>query len=521
MQRRSAALYGILGLITLLFAGFAYFVASGFRPFIFINLIVGVFLIVLWISSGWSEVGTFVGQRSTQYGANAVIYSIIFVAILIAVNYISNQHHRRLDMSAENVYSLSSQSVNVVKNLPKPLKIYGFFAGGDNPAALELYEEYAYSSPKVTFQMVDPDRNPELAERYKVSALGTTHLQYGGEDSGAGTNVSEVSEEAITNAIIRVTKSTKKTICFTDGHGEGDPDDASGENGYGTLKTALEGEGFQTKKVLLATQAAVPNDCTILAIAGPVKPLDPHELDAVGKYLGGGGRALISFRAPRPNNEVDEAGLAKLVGQWGVDAGNDIVVDQVTRLFAAPTLGVSPLVQNYGNHPITKDFKERTIFPMCRSVTPSAKPQNGETVTPLAMTSDTSWAETDIDGIFKRQEAKLDPQDKRGPIDVADALQMAQEKAGTGKETRVVVIGSTDAGDNQWVGQLYNRDFFVNSADWLSGEEDQISIRPRQLRSSRFRLTADQFTIVFILSVLLLPEMLLIAGIVVWWERRN
>jgi ABC-type uncharacterized transport system involved in gliding motility auxiliary subunit len=520
MQRRSAALYGILGLIALLFAAFAYFVAAGFRPFIFVNLIAGIFLIIMWISAGWSEVGTFVGQRSTQYGANAVIYSIIFVAILIAVNYISNQHHRRLDMSEEKVYSLSSQSVNVVKNLEKPLKMYGFFAGGENPTALELFQEYSYASPKVTYQMVDPDRNPELAERFKVSALGTVHLQYGGDEKGNGTNVTEVSEEALTNAIIRVAKSTKKTVCFTDGHGEGDPDDKTGQNGYGTLKTALEGEGYQVKKVLLATQAAVPDDCTILAIAGPVKPFDPHELDAVGKYLDAGGRALITFRAPRPNNEVDEADLVKLAGQWGVDAGNDIVVDQVTRLFAAPTLGVSPLVANYGTHPITKDFKERTIFPMCRSVTPSGKPKEGETVTPLAMTSDTSWAETDIDGIFKRQEAKLDPQDKRGPIDVADAIQTAQAKPGA-KETRIVIIGSTDAGDNQWVGQLFNRDFFVNSADWLSGEENQISIRPRQLRSSRFRLTAEQFTIVFILAVLLLPELLLIAGIVVWWERRN
>jgi ABC-type uncharacterized transport system involved in gliding motility auxiliary subunit len=503
MQRRSAALYGILGLIALLFAGFAYVVAAGFRPYIFVNLIAGVFLIILWISSGWSEVGTFVGQRSTQYGANAVIYSVIFVAILIAVNYISNQHHRRLDMSEESVYSLSGQSVQVVKNLQKPLKIYGFFAGGENPNALQLYDEYAYASPKVTFQMVDPDRNPELAERYKVSALGTTHLQYGG-DNGDGTNVNELTEEAITNAIIRVSKNTKKTICFLDGEGEADPDDASGQNGYGTLKTALEGEGFQIKKLLLATQPSVPDDCTILTIAGPVKPLDPHEVDAIGKYLDNGGRALV-----------------KLVGQWGVDAGNDIVVDQVTRLFAAPALGVSPLVQNYGAHPITRDFKERTIFPMARSVTPSAKPKEGATVTPLAMTSDTSWGETDIDGIFKRQEAKLDPADKRGPIDVADAIQAPQPKAGAGKETRIVVLGSTEAGDNQWVGQLFNRDFFVNSADWLSGQENQISIRPRQLRSSRFRLTAEQFTIVFILSVLLLPELLLIAGIVVWWERRN
>ena len=231
--------------------------------------------------------------------------------------------------------------------------------------------------------------------------------------------------------------------------GEGNPDDATEQNGYGTFKSALEGEGFEVKKLVLATQAAVPDDCTILAIIGPVKPLDAHEIDAIGKYLDEGGRALITLRAPRPNNEIDEAALIKLVGQWGVDAGNDIVVDQVTRLYAAPALGVSPLVQTYGAHPITKDFKERTIFPMARSVTPAEKPKTGMTVTPLAMTSDTSWGETDIDGIFKRQEAKLDPADKRGPIDVADAIETAARKAR--KQTRIVVVGSTDTGNNQWV----------------------------------------------------------------------
>jgi ABC-type uncharacterized transport system involved in gliding motility auxiliary subunit len=85
----------------------------------------------------------------------------------------------------------------------------------------------------------------------------------------------------------------------------------------------------------------------------------------------------------------------------------------------------------------------------------------------------------------------------------------------------MVVFGSTDFINNQHITNFFNRDFFVNSADWLAGEENSISIRPRSLRASRFRLTVDQFSIVFAFSVLLLPEMLLILGIAVWWERRN
>ncbi len=119
--------------------------------------------------------------RSARYGANAVVYSIAFVALLVAVNYISSLHHTRLDLTSEKVYSLSSQSVNVVKGLQKPLKLYGFFAGGENPAARELYETFAYYSPKLTYELVDPDKHPELAERFKVSVMGTTHLQYGGD----------------------------------------------------------------------------------------------------------------------------------------------------------------------------------------------------------------------------------------------------------------------------------------------------------------------------------------------------
>ncbi len=520
-MQRSAALYGILGLVLLAFGLVEFLFTAGFAFFVAVNLVGGVFCVVLWITSSWPAMGSFAGRRSTRYGANALAYSLILVLILVALNYLASLHHTRLDLTAERVYSLSGQSVKVVGGLAKPLKIYGFFQGGEDGTARRLYEEYAYASPKVSFEMVDPDRHPELAEKYKVSVNRTTHLQYGG-DRGDGTNVTDLTEEAITNAIIRVSKAKKRLICFLDGHGEADPDDRSGTSGLGQLKTALEGEGFAAKKLLLATAAAVPADCTMLAVAGPKRPLDPHEIGAIGTYLKQGGRALVTFRAPRPDNEIDEAALAGLAAQWGVKAGNDVVVDQVLRLFAGPALGLSPLVSDYGAHLMTRDFHQRTVFPMTRSVEPESNLKAGLTVTTLAKTSATSWAETDIDGIFKRQEAKLDANDIRGPIAVAQAVEADLAKLGWGGgQARLVIFGSTEFADNQWLSQFFNRDFLINGADWLAGEENQISIRPRSLRASRFRLTTGQLSIIFALSVLLLPEFLLIAGIVVWWERRN
>ncbi|MGD0076879.1 MAG: Gldg family protein, partial [Candidatus Binataceae bacterium] len=396
----------------------------------------------------------------------------------------------------------------------------GFYEGGQDTRARNLFESYAYASPKVTFEMVDPDKHPELAEEFKVSVMGTTHIQYGGA-KGEGTNVTELSEENITNGIIRVTKGGKKVVYFLDGEGEGDPDDTEHQSGMGSLRQALEGENFEVKKLQLASQPAVPSDCNILVIAGPQKPLTQHELDQIDAYLKGGGRAVVLFDAPRLGEPNAQAGLIKLMNSWGVKVGNDIVVDQVVRLFAGPALGLSPIVTSYGKHPVTKSFNQRTVFPLTRSVEPmGANPKPGLAVTQLAMTSDSSWAETDLEGIFKRQTASFHTGDRRGPITVADAIEADQQFTGKDTHPRLVVFGSSDFADNQYVNS-YNRDLFMNSVDWLVGEENAVSIRPRSIRASRMRLTVNQFDVLFALSVLMLPELLLIIGIAVWWERRN
>src|ERR1019366_5582907 len=150
-MRRSAALYGILGLVLLSFGLVDYFISSGFRLFVWVNLICGIFAMVLKMIRSRSELSSITTGRSARYGANAVIYSAGYIGLLVAINYISTLHHARLDLTAEKVYSLSSQSVNVVKGLQKPLKLYGFFQGGENPAARELYETFAYYSPKLTY----------------------------------------------------------------------------------------------------------------------------------------------------------------------------------------------------------------------------------------------------------------------------------------------------------------------------------------------------------------------------------
>ncbi|HEV3111581.1 MAG TPA: GldG family protein [Candidatus Binataceae bacterium] len=521
---KSSALAGIIGLVLLIFGIVDYFIASGFRLFVFINLAAGVFALVLWATTSSREsLGATIGSRTTRYGANAVIYSLAFIALLVAINYLANKHDHRFDATQEKVFSISSQSINVVKNLAKPLKLYGFFQGGQDQKAKDLYEAYAYASPKVTYEMVDPDKHPELAERYKVTVMGTTRVQYGDQPSD-GSNVTELSEENLTNAIIKVSKGTRKVVDFLDGEGEADPDDSKSATGMASFKQALEGEGYTARKLLLASKPEVPSDSNLLVVAGPTRDVSSHVLDALTAYLKRGGHLMVTLRPAMPGTPDPEAGLIKMLGDWGLKVGDDVIVDQVLRLFAGPALGLNVLVNSYGAHPITNGFTQRTVFPMSRSVEPESPLKAGLSVVELAKTSDTSWAETDLVGIFQQQKASFDAgKDQKGPIAVANAVDADLKTLAFGKEgqaARLVVIGSTDFASNQFFGQFFNHDFAVNSVDWLTGEEKSISIRPRTLHSSTFRLTVDQFSLVFALSVLLLPELLLILGIAVWWERR-
>jgi ABC-type uncharacterized transport system involved in gliding motility auxiliary subunit len=519
-MKRTSALAGVIGLILLIFGLLGYFFTGGnFAKFyIFINIFCGLLAIIGWIVSSRGSFGAMMGKRTTRYGANAVVYSLAFIGLLVAINYLGIAYNTKFDMTAEKVFSLSPQSVHVVKELKQPIKLIGFVQNGHSPVAEALYQEYAYASPKVSFQLVDPVHNPELAERYKVSVNNTTHIQYGNQ----GTNVTDLSEQAITNGILKVIKSANRTVYFAYGEGEADPNDSQTANGFSQFQNALEGENYQVKRILLAAQPKVPDDCNVLIIAGPTRPLLPHEIDAINDYLKRGGRVLVMLRPPRPDQAFDESALVKLVGDWGVRAGHDVVVDQVVRLFAGPALGLDPIVSTYGPHPITASFDKQTVFPMTRSIEAIDPPKPGLIFTPLAKTGDSSWAETNLTNIFEKQVAAFTKSDTRGPITVAAAVTANLKQMGMGEgEARLVVFGDTKFADNHYINNFFNRDFIMNSVDWLAGEANAITIRPRTLRASRFDLTIGEFDVVFVLSVLLLPEVLLILGMAVWWERRN
>ncbi len=512
--RRTSSLLGLLGIVLLLFAGVAALLTRGQGAFdvgyIVVNGVLGLVFLLVYLTTGFDQIRTSLAARSTRYGANSVVGSIAFIAIIVVVNVLSANNHRRFDLSEEGIYSLSPQSIQVVEALDEELVMQAFVEGGVHPGLEDLFRTYGYYSDQFRFELLDPVSQPQLAEEFAIRAYNTVRVAFGDES----TVVQEPSEENLTNAIIKVTRDSKKIVCFVEGHGETSLDD-QGPRGLSSLKTALGHENFEVEKLLLAAEENIPERCSLLASVGPAKPFLESEIRAVESYLESGGRVLLLLR-PRATPE-----LAALAQRWGITVDDSVVVDQVVRIFQGPALGLSPLARSYGDHEITRQLRQLTIYPMSRSLQVDATAREGLQVTSLVETSESSWAETDLAALFERNEAFLDAAtDRKGPVTVAAAVAAKASDDAEGAETRLVVFGSAQFADNREMdGTYYNRDLLLNSFGWLAGEADLLSIRPRSVRASRVQFTAEQETVIFYLSVLLIPQLLLLAGIVVWWRR--
>ena len=523
---RVASLAGILGLVLLAFGFGATALVGLGDPFVLFNLVLGAIGIVTSLALGFQDFQTVLGQRSTRYGAGAAVYSVLFIALLAGGNYLSWRHHHRWDVTEAGVYTLAPQSKSIVSALTRDLQMTAFVDGGQDPQIESLLESYRYAAPeRVKYELVDPDKRPELVDRLKITALRSVALQYGPESFV----VTNPTEETVTNGIIRVARTTKKTVYFVEGHGEADVTNQQDPGGYAAAKLALEQENYEVKTLVLPSAQSIPADASAVVIPGPDRPLTDHELTLLDAYLKGGGHLAIMV-GPRQGDDR----LAKLLSDWGVKLGSNIVIDQEMRLFEGPSMGIQPITRTYGTHPITQNFRDYTTWPQTRTVTADAAGRKGFTATELVKTSPTSRALSKVDELFTKGTATIDESDPKGPLAIGVAVEAKLADLGIqanppaeGKpapqEARLVVFGTEQFADNQRLSQRgsLNADIFLNSVGWLVGQAELVSIRSGTVRASRAELTPADSLRVFYLSVLVVPELMVLAGIAVWWRRKS
>jgi ABC-type uncharacterized transport system involved in gliding motility auxiliary subunit len=494
----------------------------------------GLALVVLYTVSQWREIAAHFRQRNARYGAVAGVGVLVVLGILIAVNYLANRRNTRWDLTANKQYTLSEQTVKLLQGLNSPMKFYVFDRETDFDRFRPRLDSYRYNSNQVQVEYVDADRRPVQAKQYNVESYGTVVLEYMGRTE----RVTSDSEQDLTNALIKLLNPSQRKVYFLSGHAEKDPS-SSEQDGYSAISDALKRDNYQFDKLILAQQE-LPADATVIVVAGPRTDLLPGEADKLKGYLAKGGHLLVMLdppdKDPRPMPVLE--GLLK---EWSVTAGNDVVVD-VSGVGQLLGTDISvPVAAKYSSHPITNNFSVLTAYPLARSVTADTGGSSGRSPQILIETSPRSWAETNVRELFATGKVELNEQagDKPGPVSIgvavsapvadtssadasktADASKPAEGGDTPKPETRVVVIGDSDFATNSVIGIQGNRDIFMNTVNWLAQQENLIAIRPREAADRRITLTGSSATGMFWMSIIVVPAIVLGAGVFTWWRRR-
>lgn len=467
-------------------------------------------------------------SRGARYGAYATVYTIVIVAVLAAINFLANRYDKSWDSTANKQFSLADQTKKVVKELPRDVTITYFDKATQFPQARDLLDRYSNLSPKLHVNYVDPDKKPQVAKAAGVRSYGTIQIDSGTKKEEA----KSLSEEEVTGALIRSLKTGERNACFVTGSGEASIDDASGRSGYGAAKDALDKNNYKTRAVNLLTSGAqaatpaaagaapaagkisVPSDCTLLIVGGPQHDYVQPEADAIKSYVESGGKALFLLDPPLQTGRSqidDNTTLNAVLAGWGVTVNKDLALDVsgIGQIFGLSE--AVPLVAEYDPHPITDPLKgTATAFPLSRTL--DIKNTDKTTVQKLFSTTENSYATNNLSS----GEVRIDPKkDKKGPLLLAAAGTYNGSPQG-----RFVVVGSS-----QWLGNNFirfngNRDLFLNMINWLSADEDLISIRPKAPEDRPLNMTAQKLNSVFWLSVVIFPLAVVGFGMATWWKRR-
>ncbi len=452
-----------------------------------------------------------VSARQARFGATAGLYTVVVIAVLVLVNWLANRYNKTYDTTSNKRFTLSQETEKLVKNLKGDATITYIDKASAFEQARGMLDRYRNLSPKIHLQYVDFQKQPTVARAYGLRFPGTAYVELGQRREEA----KALTEEGITGAFLKDLKGVRK-VCFVGGSHEHELD-GTDSNGLSQFKTLLARDNYQPESITLVDKTEVPKDCTVLVIAGPQADYTANEVSALKSYVEAGGRTMLLLDPPLDfgrEHYAQNTALLDLLSSWGITADSDLVLEQnpMGQLFGfGPEI---PLVSSYESQPIVADLKNSyTGFPVSRSL--QVKNGSKTTVQKLFSTSDRAIATTKL---TSNEVNPSDPSNKKGPFILGAAGDYNTGKAGN--PGRFVVVGSSGFLTNGMLNFQANRDLALNSLNWLSSDEDLISIRPKAPEDRRLNVSQRQMNVFFYLDLIAIPLLLIMGGFMIYAKRR-
>ena len=447
------------------------------------------------------EMRTVLSRRWRLWLQNGV-FVVLLAALVALLAWFAHQYSFEHDLTQNGRNTLSQQTREFLGKLNGPIHVTVFATKQGNLRKLagDFLALYRRVKPDLSIVFVDPREDPQQVREAGARVNGEMVVEYNHKTE----HLTDYSEQAFVNTLMRLARSSERLVMVLTGHGERRIDGIANFD-LGEFGKQLTTKGFKTAGLNLELAQEVPANAALLVIASPQVDLQPAEVDKIKQYLEKGGN-LLWLIDPEPLH-----GLQPIAEMLGLVLGPGVVVDPAAQQFnASPAMAIAASYDR--RHPITANFNLNSVFPFARAV--DAADGGDWRVTKLIEVAPRGWIET---GKLNNKISFDKNRDVPGPVNIALAL----ERTVDDRAQRVVVVGNGNFLANTFLGNGGNVDLGINIINWLASDENLITLQPRPTVDSEldFGRTA-QYLLVYGFLVLL-PLVFAGTGVAIWWRRRR
>ena len=444
----------------------------------------------------------------------STVFLALFLLMMGVMAWFSQLYSVSIDLTKNQRNSLSPESIRLVQSLEQPLKVTIFATPSNEMGGILnlLFQRYQDQQPLIQVETLNPDLYPELLRQYNIQQDAEIIIEY----QDRSEKISLATESQVTNSIQRLLRQGERWVVFLQGHGERNPySDANHD--FSEFATRLASQGYTIENLNLTEVSSIPQNTDVLVIASPQVPLLPGEVDLLKDYIERGGNLLWMADPGTVTSPID-----RLADALAIEFLPGIIVDPNSQLLGLDRVDFA-LVAEYPRHPITQNVASLSLYPQTQAIEYHGDETQWQPLNFL-VSGDSSWNET---GELKGEIHNGDDADEiNGPLNIG--LTISRSTVGTSIEDnfgslqqRIAIVGDADFLSNNYLGNGANLELGLNLFNWLSHDDNLISISPRAAPDTRLELSQTQQVIIAIIFLILLPLLMVGLGLRIWLKRRS
>lgn len=481
-------------------------------------------------------------KKQIRFGSYAILATAAVLAVLvllnIAVKAVEDNWALRLDLSYNSLTKFSDTTKATLKELDKDVKFYLMAApGAENAQLKEVLDRFRASSPHVDVIQIDPDKNPGIVNKFRGSssslAANTVVVTNASEtrfkvisyydministDSSSGQQYisSYKFESVLASGILYASADKTQTFYFLQGHGEATPSEMA------AFVTLLKNNNYDTGVIELGGDPPSSPDGTAILIAAPQRDLDERDREKLMAYAEAGGGFIFAWDTSSP---TDLPNFNAIMQYFNIGFESGVVIanqNDSTQFYYSPSYLISRIGEHDVTKPLTVNGRAYVLAMNSLAIKMPEMSKNEITVTPL-LSSDTGSFLADMNDSQRKDWARM-ANDPVGPFNMS-AASLRHNFADDTKSSRAVALGSiASIADSTLLNQFNNGEFVMSTAKWVSKDEAaNISVMSKQASRGYLKIQSQaEMYLLAGLSILLMPVVVLVAGLVVTLRRRH